>query len=40
MTTRTITEPDEVLIKRLIDAGNIIPGAGLVRGPDSVRIGV
>jgi hypothetical protein len=32
------TSPDRATIKRLLDAGNTIPGAELVRGPDSIMV--
>jgi hypothetical protein len=39
-TVKTITTPDKAAIKRQIEAGETIPGAELVRGPDGVTVRV
>lgn len=40
MTVKTTTAPDKAAIKRAIEAGETIPGAELVRGPDSLIVKV
>ena len=39
-TVKTITSPDKAAIKKQIDAGEIVPGAELVRGPDGLTVRV
>ena len=39
-TVKTITAPDKAAIKAQIEAGETVPGAELVRGPDSVSVRV
>lgn len=37
-TVKTVTSPDKAAIKKQIDAGETVPGAELVRGPDGVTV--
>lgn len=37
-TVKTVTTPDKTAIKKQIDAGETVPGAELVRGPDGVTV--
>lgn len=39
-TVKTITAPDKAAIKAQIEAGETVPGAELVRGPDGVTVRV
>ena len=36
--TKTITSPDKAAIKAQLEAGETVPGAALVRGPDSLSV--
>ena len=37
-TVKTVTAPDKAAIKKQIEAGEAVPGAELVRGPDGVTV--
>lgn len=39
-TVKTVTAPDKAAIKAQIDAGEVVPGAELVRGDDTVTVRV